>query len=111
MTRFPVHISFSEPEPRPPRSSRLAPCLPHSLARQICLAPALVAFCLVLGEAEAGSAGKQPAEENRSVTSKRQRGTELLDTVRQDEGLPVTKFVPGHRDRKQNRRIQLGSVL
>ena len=37
----------------------------------ICVASLVVAFCLVLGEAEAGSAGKQPAEENLSLASKR----------------------------------------
>ncbi|MFN9035347.1 MAG: hypothetical protein ACK5YO_03560, partial [Planctomyces sp.] len=40
----------------------------------ICVASLVVAFCLVLGEAEAGSAGKQPAEENLSLASKRRRG-------------------------------------
>ena len=80
MTRFPVHISLSEPEPRSPRSLFLAPrslfLVPRAscLALKICLAPAIVAFCLVLGEAEAGSAGKQPAEEYSSLASKRRRG-------------------------------------
>ena len=81
MTRFPVHISLSEPETRlpcpsfrVPRALFLVPCsslLPPTPSPQICLAPALVAFSLVLGEAEAGSAGKQPAEEYPSLASKR----------------------------------------
>ncbi|MEY3175241.1 MAG: hypothetical protein RLZZ436_3155 [Planctomycetota bacterium] len=77
MAGFPVRLPSSEPKTRPPgslvpRSLFLAP--PHSLALKTCLAPSLAAFCLLLGEADAGSAGKQPAEENRSLTSKRQRG-------------------------------------
>jgi hypothetical protein len=40
----------------------------------ICVASLVVAFCLALGEAEAGSAGKQPAEEYPSLASKRRRG-------------------------------------
>jgi hypothetical protein len=57
--RVSLHRNLS-PDRLVPRSCS---CLPHSLASQICLAPALVAFCLVLAEAEAGSAGKQPAEQ------------------------------------------------
>lgn len=56
-----------------PATSSLAP-RSSCLALKICLAPAVVAFCLVLGEAEAGSAGKQPAEEYPSLASKRRRG-------------------------------------
>jgi hypothetical protein len=83
MAGFPVRLPSSEPKTRPPGSFVPRPSfLAHSLARQICLAPSLVAFCLVLGEAEAGSAGKQPAEENLSLASKRRRGRGW--TVRQN---------------------------